>query len=204
MVTVPDLDFGPRTKGRASVPLSVSFVRELGPADLALLASERGIKAPVIVRIRDRHHALARVLAQGMTNTEASLVTGYDPSRISILLSDPTFKQLVDDYKKVEAGLMADFMDRATTLSLSAMDRLQDIMEDEESPPSATVTLEIAKFAADRTGHAPIQKNLNLNANVGVASRLQAARARLRAITDTPSQEIVDADFRVVEPASND
>lgn len=180
MDTVSELDFGPRVKGRASVPLSLSFVRELGAADIALLATERGVKPTPIGAIRDRHHALARVLAQGMTHTEASLVTGYDPSRISILRSDPTFIELIEQYKKVEAGLMADFMDRATTLTLTAVNRLQELLEDDEKPVSAQTALEIAKFGADRTGHAPVQKNMNLNANVGIADRVHRARERLR------------------------
>lgn len=178
-MTVFDLDFAPRTRGRAAKALSMESVRELTEADLAMLASEKGVVAPAVVRIRDRHHALARVLAQGMTPAEASLVTGYDVSRISILRADPTFKGLVEQYAKIEGGLQADFIERATTLSLTAVNNLQEMLEDDQSPLPAQTQLEIAKFAADRIGHAPIARSVNVNANIGVGDRLAAARARL-------------------------
>lgn len=174
-----ELNLTPRTRGRAASPLAIEVTGELRPADLALLASERGIVAPTIVRLRERHHHLARVLAGGANNSEASLITGYDPSRISILRSDPTFQALMADYRSIEDGLLADFVDRATTLGMTAMSNLQDKLE--EGSTSDSMELEIAKFAADRTGHAPVQKSVSLSANVELGSRLNAARKRMQA-----------------------
>lgn len=180
MVPVSELDFGPpRLTGRASTHLSVEYVRDLGEADLALLASERGIKPKPVQRLRDRHHALARCLAQGMTNAEASAVTGYDPSRISILLGSPDFKGLVEHYRKIEDSLLGEFTDRATTLTLTAMNELQDRIEDAPQEISTTTLLEVVKTGADRIGHAPVTKSLNINANVNLGDRLQAARKRV-------------------------
>lgn len=194
MVTVAEIGAtAPRTRGRAAKPAVVSYVRELGESDIALLAGERGTAPRPIERIRDRHHALARVLAQGMTDTEASLVTGYDPSRISILKSDPGFRQLLADYHKIENAAAAAFEDRAAVLRNSAMNRLQDLVEDDEEPLGASTLLEIAKFGADRTGHAPVQKVQQTNVNIGLGARMQAARARL-----APPPPVVDAEFSVV------
>lgn len=178
-MTVQDLDFAPRTRGRAPQPVSTEFVRELGPADLALLASERGVQAAPRQKLRDRHHALARCLAQGMSNSEAGAVTGYSPSTIAILNSDPAFMDLIAHYARIEDSLLADFQDRATMLSLTAMNNLQDKLEDEEKPLGALVELEIAKFAADRTGHAPVSKSIAVTVNGEQAARLRAARERL-------------------------
>jgi hypothetical protein len=185
----------PRTRGRASRELEVEFVRALGPADLALLASERGSTAPSIKRIRDRHHSLARCLATGMKNSEASLVTGYDPSRISILLRDPTFSALVEDYRRMENGAAADFAERAGVLTLTAVNQLQDALEDEESPLPVSTVLEIAKFGADRTGHAPVSKNIQVNVNTQLGDRLRAARQRLARLPVPADASIVDAEF---------
>lgn len=180
-----ELHLAPRTTGRAVARLEVVAVRPLTPADLALLASEREVPAPsVAVKLRDRHHALARCLAQGMSQAEASMITGYNQPWISTLLRDPTFQALVADYASIEAGLQAEFMERASVLSLTAMNNLQDALEDDAKPVPLSMTLEIAKFAADRTGHAPVQKSLNINANVDLGSRMEAARRRLAEVVE--------------------
>lgn len=117
-----------------------------------------------------------------MTDTEASAVTGYDPSRISILKADPTFSDLVRDYQKMEDGFLAEFKDRAEMLTLTAMEVVQEHLEDEDVPPASKVgmALEVAKTFADRTGHAPVTKSVNLNASVDFGDALSKARARVR------------------------
>lgn len=187
-----ELDIAPRTKGRGTKQLQLEAIGELTPADLALLASERGIKPTEIKELRERHHALARCLAAGLKDVECSAITGYSPSRISILKNDPTFQALVDDYKSIQSGIAADFVTRTQTLSLTVVERLQEAVEDEDTPLSPSVLLEIGKFAADRTGNAPVQKNLNVNVNAELGSKLDAARRRLAAaqpvqITEVPS-----------------
>lgn len=178
MVTVAEIGGAPRGQGRAAKAVKLTLLRELTPADVSLLASERGVRPLSIAKLRDRHHSLARLLAQGLTNAECSRLTGYDPSRISILKGDPTFQELVSDFQRMENNLLAEFVDRTTTLSLTAVNNLQEMLEDDESPLPASVQLEIAKFAADRTGHAPVAKSVSLNVNVGMGDRIKASRER--------------------------
>lgn len=196
-----------RTRGRAAAPVEVSFVRDIRESDLALLGESRNSRAPAIKQLRDRHHQLARCIAQGMRDGEASAVTGYDPSRISILKSDPAFKELVAHYSCVEDSLLADFTQRATTMTLSAMNEIQERIEsDPESIPLNTL-LEITKTGADRIGHAPVQKSVSINANVELGSRMAAARARVNKLA--PVQPVVVAevvelsDFRVLSETSS-
>lgn len=196
-MAVADLTTGTRrTRGRPPKPVEVEFVRDLSEADLALLASGRGVQAPSIKRLRDRHHALARLLAQGMSASEASAVTGYDPSRISILKKDPTFAELVDHYRKVDNALMAEFTERATLLTLTAMDVLQEAAENDEL--TVGQALEISKTFADRTGHAPVTKVQQTNINVDLGSRLAAARSRIATPKPTPQLPVFDAEFSEV------
>jgi hypothetical protein len=115
-----------------------------------------------------------------MTHAEAAIITGYDLSRISILKGDPSFQELLAYYRECENEALADFTARATDLTLTAMDALQDALEDSENPMPASMVLEVAKFAADRTGHAPVTKSLNVNVNADLGNRLDAARKRLR------------------------
>lgn len=174
-----ELASAPRLMGRAPIPLMVEGTRPLVSADLALLASERGVRPPLVKKLRDRHHALARLLAQGMSEAEASAVTGYDRSRVSVLKGDPSFKELVAEYRGQENALFGEFTERAAVLTLSAMNEIQDRLEDEPEGFTVPMLLEVGKTFADRTGHAPVQKNLNLNANVELGSRLANARKRL-------------------------
>ncbi len=190
----PTFSLAPRTRGRAPAEYSVEFVRELGPGDLVLLASERGVSPPMPLKLNDRHHSLARCIAQGMTDSEASIVTGYDPSRISILKQSPLFRQLVHTFRAQEDDLHASFIERATILSLTAMNSLQDDLENEENPLPAGMKLEIAKFGSDRIGHAPVQKTFNVNANVNLGSRLGEARKRLEAVVQSSRGTLDDSD----------
>lgn len=179
-MTFAELDITPRTKGRAAKPLRLEAAGELVPADLALLASERGIKPTELLVLRERHHALARCLAAGMSNNEASIITGYDPSRISILKSQPLFQQMMQEYKDQSSGIAADFVERANTLGLTVLSRLQEQVEDREDISLSTL-LEVGKFAADRSGNAPTTKTQNVNVNVNFGDKLRAARDRANA-----------------------
>lgn len=150
---------GPRLKGRAHRPVvDAQKLRELTPADLALLELEGNRTTSAskpIARLNQRHHGLARALAGGMKDTEAAIVTGYDPSRISILKGDPTFRALVDFYRENLDKVFSDLHEKMAGLSAEAADRLRDLLENDENVLSASVLLDILKATADRTGYAP-------------------------------------------------
>lgn len=191
-MSIPELALELRTRGRPASPLTAVVVRELADADLALLASGRGVSAKPLVRLRDRHHAIARMVAQGRETGEISAITGMCLSRISILKNDPTFAELVSHYKQMGDAAQGEFVDRATTLALTAMDNLQTMLEDEENPLSANQTAEILKLAADRVGHAPVTKVQNTNINVDLGTKLAQARGRLeraRIVASLPDDE---------------
>jgi hypothetical protein len=182
-----ELHFGTRTRGRAAKPLNAVATRDLRESDLALLSSERGIKPPAIKELRDRHHALARALASGMRDSDASAITGYSPSRISILKADPAFADLLQSYQENSSAVHADFVDRATVLGLTVVNELQDRLEtDEVAEMTPAQLLEIGKFAADRAGFAPVNRSVNLNANVDISRSIDAARRRLTALPTPP------------------
>ena len=191
-MTFSELDIAPRTKGRAVKQVVLEPAGELTPADLALLASERGIKPTPIKMLRERHRALARCIAAGMSNAEASVITGYDTSRISILKNDPSFAALVEDFKTLSAGVQADFVERANVLALAVVDSLIEDLENEEKPLSPATKLEIGKFAADRTGNGPSTKTQNVNVHVNLGDRLRAARERSNAALRESQTQLID------------
>lgn len=181
-----DLDPAPfRVKGRAAVPLVASVVRSIGEADLSALTVEKGSKAPALKRLAERHHALARCLASGMSQGDAAVTCGYSSSRVSILLDDPTFQNLLAFYREDTQRAYLDLHQRLAGIASDAAELLSDQLETDlatepgERKVSIGQLVEIVKTGADRTGHGP--QSTQLNVNVGIAARLEAARKRVAA-----------------------
>jgi len=172
----------PRIIGRPANEPEVDFVRELHESDLTLLDAPRGVQSRPIAKLRDSHHALARALAAGMRPGEASLITGYSLSRISVLQADPSFKELLEFYRTAQDATYASLHDRMATLSLDAIAELRERLDEhpEEFTPGAL--LEMVKTLADRTGFAPTTKSVNVNVDMNsFGDRLEEARKRAMA-----------------------
>ncbi len=170
-----------RTRGRAPVHLTAELVREIIPADLELLAAEKGSKTPALKRLSDRHHALARALASGLYSPgEAALMTGYDPSRVSILQGDPTFQELLAFYRAEKDRAFSTTQDKLASVAGSALDEIQTRLEDEPEKLSVGQLIQLAALGADRTGNGPTSTQ-TLNVNDNTAQRLKVARERLDA-----------------------
>lgn len=182
--TMRPMNLDIRVLGRTAQPVEVELLRPLTEVDVALLAVEGRPtgQPPLLKQIRDGHHALARCLATGMSHEEASYVTGYSISRISILLKDPAFMQLIE-FNRQNADLAhADLQGRMATLSLGFAAELQERLEDAPQSMSHGFVLEALKTLADRTGHAPVTKSVSVN--VDISERLAKARERARAVRE--------------------
>lgn len=173
-----------RTRGRAAKPIEAAVLRELDASDMVLLATERGTKPSAVKRLTERHHALARNIASGMQIGEAALFQGYTISRVSILQSDPAFKELLEFYREDAQRPYRDLHVRLSGLATDAAEelssRLDDDMQMEDSKDkkiSIGQLMELTKMGADRTGFGP--QATNLNVNVDLAGRLEAARKRV-------------------------
>lgn len=182
---IAELDLGldtVRTSGRAGKSILAEVVRELTPADLALLETERGVKAPSVKRIRDSHHAVARCVAEGKTGLEIQLITGYSASRISILKGDPAFQELVSFYaervSEIRDQAFVDTQAKLAAIGSDALDEIADRLNDKPESFDNEELESLAKLALDRTGHGPQSKSTNLNVNVDYAARVSAGRQR--------------------------
>ncbi len=160
-----------------------AVARELDAADLALLQEEKGSGTSALKRLSDRHHALAKNLAGGMPPGDAAIVSGYVLSRVSILQTDPAFRELVEFYRREVTAQYRDLHQRLSGLALDAAEELSARLEEEPEKVSIGQLLEITKMGADRTGHGPASSTTNLNVNVDLAGRLQRARERVNART---------------------
>lgn len=127
--------------------------------DLAALVPERqAVKPPLLHKLRTTHHELARLLACGLKDVEISRMTGYSQSRICILKQDPMFKELVDSYMVARDASAIDFSSRLQALSMTAVEIMQERLEDEGDAVSFKDLRQIAEFGADRTGFGPTSK----------------------------------------------
>lgn len=172
-----------RTTGRAAKPVSAVAIRPLDEADLTLLGEEKGSKAPALVRLSERHHALARNLASGMSPSQAALTCGYTLSRVSILQDDPAFRELLHFYRADVELQYRDLHTRLSGLALDAADELANRLEEAPEDISTGQLMELTKMGADRTGFGPQSSSTNVNVNVDLAGRLEAARKRVQART---------------------
>jgi hypothetical protein len=157
---VDDLDTstGPRLLGNLPRELFIEHARDLTEADMAALSAPRGSRPKSLIRIHASHHSLAKCLATGMKQSQAALVTGYTANRISVLLDDPAFQALVEDYRSEAKAIFADLAERMNNMSLDAIELLQERLHDNPETFSIPVLLDVVKAFADRTGHGPGQE----------------------------------------------
>ena len=144
-----------RTVGAMHKEFYIAYEKDLSAADLAALELPRPRAPRTLQRIHASHHSLARCLAVGMKQSEASLITGYSYTRMKQLEEDAAFKDLVADYRQEAKSVVADMTERMNIMSLDAMELLQERMQDNPELLTVPVLLDIIKAFADRTGHGP-------------------------------------------------
>lgn len=167
-----------RTRGRAPAELQVAFVRDLSADDIGSLSEVRGTQPQTVKRMRDSHHALAQALASGMKPGDAAATVGYSLSRVSILQRDPAFQELLAHYQRVVGTAFAGVQERMAAFNRDLIEELHERFIDDPDSFEAPFIAELITKFADRTGHGPSSKSVNLNVNVDLADRLQAARQR--------------------------
>jgi len=174
-----------RMIGRAKKPVNADIARPLTQEDLLLLGEERGVQKPKqlssLAMLSERHRNLARLLAMGKTDWECSVITGYTPSRISILKSDPAMKNLIAHYSEEKDIVYVQAHEKMAQVVSTALDVLQERLEDEEQVKemSTNQILQIIEVSADRSGLGPSSKS-EVSVNVNIATRLEEARKRAK------------------------
>ncbi len=147
----------PSSKGRRKAQLGLEFVRELTEEDLPKLESSEGagLSAPAVRRLRHSHHQLAQVLAKGVEETEASAITGYSRSYISILKHDPSFSELMASYERMRDEIFVRALERMNSLGLSSLDELQARLEEDPQGWSRRELMELAELCLVKPQRTP-------------------------------------------------
>lgn len=132
---------------------------------------------PVLQRLRHRHHLLARLIAQGTKDADVAAISGYDPSRISVLKQDPAFRELISHYKSQVDEVFISVHERLLTLGLSSIDEMTDRIEQNPESFSTQDLMELIKLSADRIGAGPT-KNVTVSGTIGVMTPAMITRMK--------------------------
>lgn len=145
------------SRGAIAESLLLEVRRPLEPEDFTRLGEAPKVNVPVLQKLRAVHHRQAQLLAQGKTLREVAVIVGCTPQRLTQLLRDPTFTELVSFYSDsvmvaaIEDG--ARMRDKLVDVGEMAVDELRQRLED-DTARSAMPTSElrqVAQFAMDRT-----------------------------------------------------
>lgn len=187
-----DLDVGAlASPGRKAKVLAARVVRGLVAADLAALAANRGTAPVAIKKLSQRHHGLARSIAAGVAPGEAAIMHGYEGSRVSILLSDPAFGELVSFYSDKVDTAFVEVVEHLSGLSHDAMSELQTRLEDAPEDFTNKELLALMDTTLDRTGHGKQSTTVSVTADL--SSRINAARERALKSRIAEAEETIES-----------
>jgi len=153
-------------------------VVKLMPGDLDEL--DRLQERPsAIKRIRDHHHLIARLVAEGKRTTDIANEVGLSISRVSILKGDPTFKQLVEmyrmNYNQLADAAYADVKKKAAILEMESIEhRLDQYYEDPDSISAAEARADGA-WARSIIDSDRIGKSVSVHGNLNDLQRMGMA-----------------------------
>lgn len=186
-------------------PWQIALAGPLREEDLMLLHSlnrlEPDPKAP-LAKIRDPHHTLAKMVADNKPVVEISSVTGYSPSRIRTLENDPAFQELVAHYRDQNRLASADIQEQLKHVSLTALQILQERLEENPEEVSVKELQSIAELGLDRTGYGPSrQLNVSTNSGMTLKEMMQAVVSEQngRIIAREEAHLLLDAEYSDLE-----
>lgn len=164
-----------------------------------------GRSTPAVQKLRTTHHELARMLAIGYKDVDVARITGYSQSRICILKTDPMFQELLAHYSAQRDSIVTDVGARLRGLSLTAMETLQERIEDDPDSVSINDLRRLAEMGLDRTGYGPTAK-VETRSVVAIQT-LEEIKAAIhrehkgRVLSrDQGTEDCVDAEFTTIEP----
>ena len=157
--------------------LTTLNARPLSEPDVLRLDVTAAPKMPSLAKVSQRHHALARCLALGMSTSEAALSTGYDPVRVGQLKRDPLFQELMGFYREEATDVFRATAEALHGVTGEAIAALRERIEGSPEEITTKDLVEIAKLGADRSGHGP--QTTQTQVHVDLRDRMARARERV-------------------------
>lgn len=155
----------------------VKSVRPMTRDDLQFLREKSA--RPVIQKLRESHHIVARLLASGLSLNEVAVEVGYSVSRVSTLKNTPAMQELIAKYRdddtvawRKERDLVYEGMHSGLRkLVLNINDELDENIQD----MPIGMQLKLMDSFADRVGYH--RKSTKENINMDFAASLERAIA---------------------------
>lgn len=188
-----DLNLDLRATAGAKPAIHVSVLRELTEGDKAFLSQQPAVvrAGTSLRRLRDSHHKVAKLLADGLSYAEVSMMTSYSLSRVYVLATDPMFRELISFYRENKDKEYTDFHATMASFATDAVQELHQRLDEDPDKMSNEFLADVVKTLADRTGHAPVSKSVNINVHQNLADRLSRARQRVASLPGTVEEATV-------------
>lgn len=163
----------PRESGVSKTNRATVTVDEVTEIELG---SPRPKGSALVAQFRESHHAVARMIASGMTDMMIRRRTGYTGRLLKQLKETPAFQQLISDYKdEVFEKINAD-TDSFAELSIANMTAAERQIADKLAEADEQGLLlpfndlhKIVSDRADRFGYSKRVTNTNINVDIAVA-----------------------------------
>jgi len=105
-------------------------------------------------KIREKHHSLARMIADGMTQRMAGRIAGFSESYVSILLNSPSMQELIELYRIQNGAAHRVIAEKLRSVGMKAVEALDKALDANElKDPHALAA--VAKLGLDRSDHGP-------------------------------------------------
>lgn len=178
---------GQRPRNTRGQPYHILAVRPLTEADLPALR-EKSAPLARLAALRDSHHAVARLMATGLTNIQIAAQTGHSLASISRYRRDPSMVELVAHYRALITSEWLDEVDQfqrdwrvvATKALRTINDHFDDAEERGDLVPYNRAQSTLSDYG-DRFGYG--KKSATVNVSVNYAAELEAAIARTKSKT---------------------
>jgi hypothetical protein len=135
--------------------LQMAVLRELDAGDARDILDPPSGAVPSVVKIRARHHTIARLVAEGRRANEVAAIVGCGASHVHTLNADPAFQDLVEHYRTQVTEIYLGAHVKLAHLADQAVGELQERLEAAPKTFGNRELKEIAEMALDRTGFAP-------------------------------------------------
>ena len=185
---------------RASASEPCEILREIQESDLLLLAQEQkehnwksDEPERMLQTLRTGHHRLAQLLAADVSVADASLMTGRSPSSIAALKADPAFRELLAYYAQQQSGRDFEAYDRLVTLGATAMDVLQERIEEAPDKFTNNELRQLVESTMDRSA-APAKGDPRAG-----AGKQQGLNVSINFVPSRPLGAVVEAEGTIVD-----
>lgn len=132
-----------------------TIVGELSLEDLAELELPVGGGVHDLENLKEAHHKLAMLLAQGVRTGEAAMLTGYSISRICALRKDPAFMESMAYWSSRKEDAFDMTNRKLADVAGGGLSELQKRLSENPAAFRVSELVKVATMGLDRTGHGP-------------------------------------------------